>query len=137
MEQVADAGRVRAEADGVKTIRGRNGQDICGREDSDVVIVLDVGGHGEIAYRRVRATIVGERILRARQQIVRARLDDRGVRDDTDEDGRGVAVRAHLEDAVAVRRIIDACAVRDAQVVRRVVVQLDEVVARACGAGRA
>ena len=97
-----------------------------------VLIVLDVGGHRQVAGRRARPAVVGERVGRADKQVVAARRNDRAVRDGAERAPACRAqVRAHLEDAVAGRGV-RGC---DRQRRVRVVVELDEVVARPAGAG--
>jgi len=64
------------EADSVEPVHGREVVNVSRLEDGDVLVALDVGGHGLIA-RRVRAKAV----LRADEQEVTSGRDDRPVRD--------------------------------------------------------
>src|SRR6185369_14130017 len=112
----------------IPTRQSRELDQRCCLEYRDVAVILDILSQHLIAGRRPTSSVVSKTVGRPDKQVMSARRDSRTVRNYSDENRIRIAVSAHLEQAITVRRVVDSRAIINDMRLVRVVINLDEVI---------
>src|SRR4026207_84647 len=91
-QEVTDAAGVGAESDGIQTRYSREINQRRGAEERHVPIVLDILEQHRLAIGSARSSVIAEAVGGTDKQVMSASRNHRAIRDDTDENGVGVAV---------------------------------------------